>query len=130
MRIIGAIFGLFSIASCATAPPPGASPAVVASAAAPEERSRAAQMLAAAGEASAPTQAEIERTFGRPNIARHEGAGAALTYRLESCALLLLFEADQRNALRLAQAHASARRSGETAPSLDQCASEASVPRD
>ncbi len=82
-------------------------------------------MLAAAGRDNAPTQAEVERVFGRPDIARQDGAGAALTYRFDHCALLLLFRADARNAMRLNEAHASARRGGEAAPTLDQCAAEA-----
>jgi hypothetical protein len=86
-------------------------------------------MLRAAGSADAPSQAEIERSFGRADIVRQEGGGAALTYRLESCALLLLFAADSRNAMRLAEAHPSARRAGEATPSLDQCAAEAAARR-
>jgi hypothetical protein len=86
-------------------------------------------MLTAAGHANAPTRAEIERALGQPDIARQEGAGAALTYRLDTCALLLLFEMDQRNVPRLAEAHASARQSGGAAPTLEQCASEASARR-
>ena len=69
-------------------------------------------MLHAAGSADAPSQADIERVFGRADIVRQDGAGAALTYRLESCALLLLFSADGGNAMRLAEAHPSARRAG------------------
>lgn len=53
----------------------------------------------------------------------------ALTYRLQSCALLLVFTADDRNVMRLAQAHPSARRGGEAAPSLEQCAAEAAARR-
>lgn len=86
-------------------------------------------MLNASGRADAPTQAEIERAFGPPDIARQDGAGAALTYRYEQCALLLLFEADARNAMRLAQSHPSARRAGEATPSLAQCATEADARR-
>jgi len=86
-------------------------------------------MLTAAGRANAPTQAEIERAFGQPDIVRQDGAGAALTYRFENCALLLLFSADARNAMRLAQSHPSARRAGEVAPSLNQCATEADARR-
>lgn len=63
--------------------------------------------------------------MGGADITRQDGVGVALTYRLESCALLLLFSSDERNAMRLREAHASARRSGEAAPSLDQCATEA-----
>ena len=86
-------------------------------------------MLAAAGRADAPTQSDIERAFGPADITRHDGAGAALTYRLEHCALLLLFTADQRHAMRLAEANPSARRAGLAAPTLEQCASEADARR-
>jgi hypothetical protein len=63
--------------------------------------------------------------MGQPDIARQDGAGAALTYRLENCALLLLFVSDSENNLRLAEAHPSPRRTGVSAPSLEQCAAEA-----
>lgn len=86
-------------------------------------------MLRAAGGADAPTQADVERVFGRADIVRQEGAGAALTYRLETCALMLLFAADGRGAMRLTEAHPGARRAGEAAPSLDQCAAEAAARR-
>ena len=86
-------------------------------------------MLRAAGGADAPTQAEVERAFGRADVARQEGAGASLTYRLENCALLLLFSADGRNTMRLSEAHPSARHAGAAAPSLDQCAAEAAARR-
>ncbi len=124
MRFIASFATLLILAACATAPPPGAelSPPVSPAAAAP---SRAAQLLAAAGGANAPTRAEIEQVLGPADIARQDGAGAVLTYRFEHCALLLLFASDARNALRLAEAHASARRGGEAMPSLDQCAGEA-----
>lgn len=85
-------------------------------------------MLAAAGRADAPTQAEIQRVLGNADITRQDGAGLALTYRLENCALLLLFTADARNAMRLAEAHPSARNGG-AAPTLEQCAAEASARR-
>jgi hypothetical protein len=52
-----------------------------------------------------------------------------LTYRLRTCALLLVFTADARNEMRLAQAHPSARRAGGAAPTLDQCAAEFAEPR-
>jgi hypothetical protein len=86
-------------------------------------------LLSAAGRADAPTQAEIERAMGAADVARQDGAGAALTYRLESCALLLLFAADARNAMRLAEAHPSARQAGAPAPSLETCSAEASARR-
>ena len=115
---------LLALGACATTTAStSAAPTAVVAPAAP---SRAAQLLASAGSADAPSRAELDRTLGAPDIERREGAGVALTYRLESCALLLLMTADARNEMRLAQAHASARRAGEAAPSLEQCAAEAS----
>lgn len=115
------------LGACATATPVTAP--TQDSQAAPQYASLAAQLLVAAGRADAPNQAEIERAFGAADIARHDGAGAAWTYRLDSCALLLLFTADARNELRLAEAHAGARRQGQPAPSLDQCAAEMAARR-
>ena len=86
-------------------------------------------MLRAAGSAEAPSVQDIERLFGQADIARRDGAGAALTYRFDTCALLLLFAADGRNTMRLAEAHPSARRANVAAPSLDQCAAEAAARR-
>jgi hypothetical protein len=129
MRFMASLTALVFITACATASPSSPAAPSAPPAASPGETSRAAQLLAAAGSATAPTQADIERTFGTADIVRHDGAGAALTYRLQSCALLLVFSADNRNTMRLAQAHASARRSGEAAPSLAQCAGEAAARR-
>ena len=84
-----------------------------------------ARMLAAAGQADAPTRQAVERAMGAADIARQEGAGAALTYRLEHCALLLLFAVDAAGEVRLSEAHPSPRHAGAPAPSLDQCAAEA-----
>ena len=86
-------------------------------------------MLRAAGGAQAPSQADVERTIGAPDVTRRDGAGAALTYRLNTCALLLVFTADTRNTMRLAEAHPSARRAGDATPSIDQCAAEAAARR-
>lgn len=116
------------LAACASAPSSPPAPAPEA-AAAPASPSLQAQLLAAAGRADAPSQAEVERAFGAPDISRRDGAGAALTYRLPTCALLLLFSADARNEMRLAQAHAGPRRSGDTAPTLERCAAEAAARR-
>lgn len=128
MRFISLIAALAALSACATTPLPAsrAGASAPANAGAP---SRAAQLLAAAGSSSAPTRAEIERALGAPDIARQDGAGAALTYRSQNCALLLVFVSDARNAMRLAQAHPSARRAGEASPSLDQCAAEAAQRR-
>lgn len=127
MRLIALICCAAVLAGCAstpatTAPSPTATDR-------PASPSRAAQLLGSAGRADAPSQAEIERAFGPPDISRQDGAGAALTYRLESCALMLVFSGDARNEMRLAEAHASARRAGEAAPSLEACATEADARR-
>lgn len=118
------------LSACSTAPPstnpisPSA-PSVPTNAA----ESRAARLLAAAGQPDAPTRAAIERELGQPDIARQEGQGLSLTYRLPSCALLLLFAANERNELRLEQAHVSPRRTGDALPTLERCAAEANARR-
>ena len=122
-----------ALSACASAPanaPTSAPAAAVAPApAAAPTTSRGAQLLALAGRANAPTRADIERLFGAADITRQDGAGIALTYRLNTCALLLIFTADAHNAMRLADAHPTARQSGQAAPTLDQCASEAEARR-
>lgn len=130
MRFTASLAALLLLAACATATPtaPSASsstptaPATVSS-------SRQAQALRAAGGSDAPSLQDIERLFGQADIVRRDGAGAALTYRFDNCALLLLFSADNRNAMRLQEAHPSARRADTAAPSLDQCATEAASRR-
>ena len=127
MKTISFVAALFLLGACATSAPGAASVTPPPNRPAAAGPSRAMQVLASAGRTNAPTQTEVERALGRPDIARQDGAGAALTYRLETCALLLLFAADARNDLRLAEAHPSARQAGAAAPSLDLCAAEASA---
>jgi hypothetical protein len=86
-------------------------------------------LLRSAGGANAASQQDVERVFGNADIVRREGGGMALTYRFESCALLMLFAADGHNTMRLQEAHLSARRGTGAAPSLDQCAAEAAAAR-
>jgi len=81
--------------------------------------------LSQAGAAQAPSLDEVERRLGHADIARRDGAGAILTYRLEGCALALLFTADARNVLRLSEVQPGPRRAGEAAPSLEACAAAA-----
>lgn len=90
---------------------------------------RAAALLRQAGAGEAPTPQDISRALGDADIVRQDGVGVAMTYRLQTCALLLLFAADQRNAMRLREAHVSPRRVGEATPSLDQCGAEADARR-
>ena len=117
------------LAACAATPAGPAANTPAAQAETPNHSSLASQLLASAGRADAPSRAELDRAFGPPDIERRDGAGVALTYRLQTCALLLLLTADARNEMRLAEAHASARRAGEAAPSLEQCAAEVSTQR-
>jgi hypothetical protein len=117
------------LTACATAPPPTAPIDRTAPATPSAADPRIARLLAAAGQADAPTRATIERELGPADIARQDGAGVALTYRLQNCALLLLFAADPRNEMLLRQAHVSARRAGDTPPTLERCAAEASSRR-
>jgi hypothetical protein len=127
MRFSSLILAAALLAACAT-PAPTAPGSTTPQATTPTPSpSRVAALLGQAGRADAPTQQAVEALLGQPDLARQDGAGAALTYRFEQCALLLLFTADGRNAMRLAQAHPSARRSGAEAPSLAQCAAEADV---
>jgi hypothetical protein len=125
MRFLASCAAVLMLTACATAAPSAPStPSAAQPAATAPSSSRHAQLLRSAGSASAPTRTEVERTFGRADIVREDGAGAALTYRLETCALLLLFSSGDSNSMRLTEAHLSAR-SGGAAPSLDQCAAEA-----
>ena len=97
------------------------SPRVSAPAAEPDTLS----LLQRAGRADAPTVEQIERRFGPADIARRDGAGAMLTYRLPDCALALLFAADGNNRMRLREAQPGPRHAGQSAPSLEACAAEA-----
>jgi len=115
------------VSACATVPPPAPADTTAPSAPTSPANSRAARLLAAAGQADAPTRAAIERELGQPDIARQEGQGLSLTYRLPSCALLLLFAASGRDEMRLEQAHVSPRRTGDPLPTLERCAAEASA---
>ncbi|MBL8549861.1 MAG: hypothetical protein JNJ73_07730 [Hyphomonadaceae bacterium] len=84
-----------------------------------------ATLLARAGQADAPSLTALSRTFGQPDVQRREGAGAILTYRLESCALVLVFAADGRNEFRLSEASAQPARAEAQAPELAECAAAA-----
>lgn len=128
MRFLVFLMAFALLGACASTTPATPTTSAGPAASAPAQ-SRILQMLSQAGRENAPTRVDVERLLGEADITRQDGAGAALTYRYESCALLLIFTADQRNALRLAEAHPSARRAGEATPSIDQCAAEADARR-
>ena len=127
MRFISFVVSALLLSACATSTPSVSSaPVAAARDGQPDE---IAALLQRAGAADAPTPDAIQRALGAADIARQDGVGVALTYRLEHCALLLLFAADARNQMRLREAHAGARRVGELAPSLEVCAAEAGARR-
>src|SRR5262245_50892159 len=94
MRLASVFAALLLLSACATSAPPASSSVSSAPARSP---SALAGLLAQAGRPNAPNVAAIERAMGPADIRRQDGAGLALTYRLDSCALLLLFAADPRN---------------------------------
>lgn len=120
-----------ALAACAstpaTAPPTDAAPAAPAPSRAAE---RIAALLRGAGGESAATIEAMERALGAPDIRRAEGAGASLTYRYDDCALLLVFAADARGAMRLSAVNPGPRRLEEARPTLEQCAASAAARRD
>jgi hypothetical protein len=81
-------------------------------------------VLVRQGQPNAPTLGEVESRLGAADVARREAAGALLTYRLDTCGLVLLFEADGSNLLRLRAAAPGPRRAGDAVPSLETCAAE------
>jgi hypothetical protein len=120
MRFAHALAALALLAACATAAPttPGASGS------SPRASSGIAGLLASAGQNNAPSLPQVERAMGQADIRRQDGVGVALTYRMEHCALLLLFAPDVGNQMKLAVAHPSAREPNQAIPSLEQCAAE------
>lgn len=124
MRLKATWAALVLVSACATAPSIAPPPAAAVRA----PSNALAELVGRAGQADAPSETEIVRGFGGPDIARRDGVGAALTYRFETCGLLLLFAADERNVMRLREARASARGAGEAAPSLEQCVTGARAP--
>jgi hypothetical protein len=63
--------------------------------------------------------------FGTADVERADGAGAILTYRMRTCALVLVFAADPAGDLRLGATEAAARDQRAPRPALEQCVSEA-----
>jgi len=68
-----------------------------------------------------------QRLFGRGDVDRREGRGGLLSYRLPTCALALVFAMDAAGALRLAAVEAGPPTPRDPAPSLSQCAAEATA---
>jgi hypothetical protein len=123
MTVRAALLAALFVSACATpaveTPRPVAAlpPAAPSATRAPLD---AAAQLARAGQADAITPREAGMLLGPPDVERREGAGALLTWRLESCALVLSFTGD-----RLQSVSPGPRRSGAPAPSIETCVSEA-----
>jgi hypothetical protein len=118
---------LLLLAACATAPAApdaGENLPVAPPAPAVSSRSSALDLLARSGQADAPTIGGVQAALGSPDVERREAAGAIVTYRLESCALVLLFATDTQNQMRLVGVERAARLPGAETPSLEACASE------
>ena len=123
-----------ALGACATTP---AAPAVSAEeqeAAAAREAERIldqramalADFLSTSGEA-APALLDVERVMGSPDIMRREGEGMALTYRLDTCALLLVLRSEADAPAQLSGVYPGPRRGGAAEPTLQTCAREAIV---
>lgn len=63
--------------------------------------------------------------FGTADVERVDGAGAILTYRTPSCALVLVFAADRAGDLRLGAFDAAPRDQRAIRPALEACVTEA-----
>ena len=81
--------------------------------------------LRRAGAADAMTPEGAHTLFGTADVERADGAGAILTYRMRTCALVLVFAADPAGDLRLGAMEATARDQRAPRPALEQCVSEA-----
>jgi hypothetical protein len=89
------------------------------------DRADPVNALRRAGAPDAMTPEGARALFGRADIERLDGAGAMLTYRTTTCAIVLVFAADGAGDLRLGAAEAAARDQRAPTPPLAQCVSEA-----
>jgi hypothetical protein len=128
------LVALLALSACASGPAPGPRPGRAA--ATPFPRSHGVTLTAAdkadpmaalrrAGAGDAMTPEGARSLFGRADVERLDGAGALLTYRTPTCALVLLFAADRAGDLRLGATEAAARDQRAPTPPFDQCVSEA-----
>lgn len=110
------------LAACASGAPPPVRPvgAPRPVARAPQPRPDPTTALLRAGTADAITTTQARAMFGPPDIERRDGAGALLVWTLPSCALTLGFAND-----RLRTVEPGPRRTGDAAPSLQTCITEA-----
>jgi hypothetical protein len=67
------------------------------------------------------SEAQVRARLGEPQISRREAGGALWTYTAHACALLVFFQVQGREGLRVSGAMANARQRGRPAPDLETC---------
>ena len=123
-----AAFALLFLAGCASTAPVSTGPRFPRShgvTLTEADRANPVAALRRAGAADAMTPEGARRLFGKADVERVDGAGAMLTYRTPTCAIVLIFAADRSGDLRLGAAEAAARDQRAPTPPLEQCVTEA-----
>jgi hypothetical protein len=67
------------------------------------------------------SEAQVRARLGQPQIARREAGGAMWTYAGEACALMVFFQVQGREGLRVTGAQAGPRQRGQRAPETEAC---------
>jgi hypothetical protein len=115
------LLALLALAGCAAARAPAVTaqplPSRVATPSVPADPVAA---LARFGQSDSLSPLQAVALLGPPDVDRRDGVGALLTWRLESCAVVLGFAAD-----RLISSSFAPRQAGGTAPSAAECVFEA-----
>lgn len=76
------------------------------------------------------SEAQVKARLGTPEVARREAGGALWTYATEACALMVFFQSQGREGLRVTGAQAGPRQRGQRAPEVEACiAATAANPR-
>jgi hypothetical protein len=91
----------------------------------PADRADPIGALRRAGAGDAMTPDGARDLFGPAQIERRDGAGAILTWRTQTCAIVLAFGADRAGALRLGAADIAGRDQHAPNPPPEQCVREA-----
>ena len=76
------------------------------------------------------SEAQVRARLGQPQIARREAGGAMWTYATDACALMVFFQVQGREGLRVTGAQANPRQRGQRPPEIETCiAATAAAPR-
>jgi len=126
MRLLAFLPLLAALAACASGPTPAAyAPGRRGPAIAERDRADPFGALRRAGAADALTPEGALALFGKADIDRRDGAGAILTWRTPSCAIVLAFADDARGDLRLGAADIAGKDQHAPSPPMDLCVREA-----